>query len=332
MSDLRHSRLSRRSFLAGLFSCGVAASCLTPLDVLAVPAVHRETRLFMGTIVSIDMVGVSSQQAQDVAAQAFAEGLRLESLFTRFDSSAPLGVLNAQGSLADVPPELAAVVDAAARIHALSKGAFDPTVLPVLQALERLDRGESVPEGELSRLYANVDFARVGRGSRLSLPAGMALTLDGIAKGHVAQKMSEALLRHGVANHLVNAGGDIVACGCPEPGRKWRVAVEDPARRGHYPAALWLGNGAVATSGVYEQPLLGGRASHLVIPASRSRNGTVSASVAAPSGYMADALATAFSVMSPRRAIDTAAKVPGVSVCLVQDDGRVFTSAGWPAA
>lgn len=323
---IHRPRPTRRSFLAGLLSCGLAAGCLRPLETLAATGNHRQTALFMGTFVTIDAVGVSAAHADDAMAAAFAEGRRLEALLTRHDAAAPLGVLNAQGRLSDVPGELRCVLDAAADMHAASHGAFDPTILPVLDAL-----ASGASEREAARLYGSVDYTRLERGHDLVLPAGMAVTLDGIAKGQVAQAMSDALYRHGVRDHLVNAGGDIVARGCPEKGRRWRVAVEDPAHRGRYPSVIELGDAAIATSGVYEQKVGAAGADHLVLPATRSWSETVSASVIAPAGARADALATAFSVMAPNDALRTAARLPGVSLCLVLASGRVRTSPGWPA-
>ena len=47
----------------------------------------------------------------------------------------------------------------------------------------------------------------------------------------------------------------------------WRVAVEDPEKRGHYPQVLALYNQAIATSGGYEMHYdAEGRHHHLLDP------------------------------------------------------------------
>ena len=107
-------KTSRRDFLrwtlagSGLLLAG-AASVLEPVPARAVArfaAPVQQTALFMGTMVSITVACSSSTQAHDAMDLAFAEGRRLEALLTRHDAAAPLGVLNSQGSLRDVPPEL----------------------------------------------------------------------------------------------------------------------------------------------------------------------------------------------------------------------------------
>ncbi|MCI6333971.1 MAG: FAD:protein FMN transferase, partial [Desulfovibrio piger] len=273
-------KTSRRDFLrwtlagSGLLLAG-AASVLEPAPARAVTrlgAPTQQTALFMGTMVSITVACPSSTQAHDAMDLAFAEGRRLEALLTRHDAAAPLGVLNSQGSLRDVPPELLNVWQRAHGICHLTGGAFDATVLPLVRLLESRSNPEGeleLPESDLREALALVDTEAVyaGRDGMRLERQGMGLTLDGIAKGHIVDAMSAVLLRAGCENHLINAGGDILARGHKAPGVFWRVAVEDPEKRGHYPQVLELYNQAIATSGGYEMHYdAEGRHHHLLDP------------------------------------------------------------------
>ena len=80
---------------------------------------------------------------------------------------------------------------------------------------------------------------------------GMALTLDGIAKGYVVDRMVEVLAAHGVRHALVDAGGDIRALGGRADRRPWRVGVQDPRRPEALVEMIALADAAVATSGDY---------------------------------------------------------------------------------
>mgnify|MGYP002236425829 CR=1 FL=1 len=79
----------------------------------------------------------------------------------------------------------------------------------------------------------------------------MGITLDGIAKGYIADRVSAVLTSAGVKNHLVNAGGDIMASGHKSPGVPWRVAVQSTTGPA-YAGELSLSGKAIATSGSYE--------------------------------------------------------------------------------
>ena len=328
----RATRLNRRSFLAGMGA--LAGAAVAPVAVFAKtsPETYQQTALFMGTIVRIDVAGAPASLAEDGVAKAFAEGRRLEAVLTCHDASSPLGVLNSQGSLADVPQELGAVMRQAADIHSLSQGRFDPTVLPLLSLLRSArEEGRRVEPKELAERLELVGFGHVRRSGGLGIESGMGVTLDGVAKGYIAQAMARVLAQTGLANYMVNAGGDIVASGHSCSGAPWRVAVEDPLRAGAYPCAVSLTDRSLATSGVYEQVLLDGSRSHLVIPASQAMADCVSASVAAPDCALADALATAFAVMEPAKAVQLADAIPGVGCLLLLRSGGSLASRGWSA-
>ena len=57
----------------------------------------------------------------------------------------------------------------------------------------------------------------------------------------------------GARNLCVNAGGDVLARGEPEPGRAWRVGIRHPEVAGKVAAVLAVRDLAVATSGLYER-------------------------------------------------------------------------------
>ena len=329
MSKNEISGLSRRHFLAAMAAAGLVQAT-SPL-VAAKTFGYQETALFMGTLVRIDVAGVSEARAEDAVEHAFAKGRELEAVLTRFDSSSPLGVLNSQGSLEDVPPQLSLMLERSRLVHRLTEGSFEPSILPLLQAMQDASaRGEQLHSDNAGELLSRVDYTRVQTGNGVRLGEGMSLTLDGIAKGYIAQEMSRELARMGCPNHLVNAGGDIVASGRPDHARAWNIAIQSPFSRTRVRGSVQLHGGALATSGVYEQRLSGGR-SHLVIPRTLERPDAVSATVWAPDGAMADALATAFCVLPYAKVLQICSSLRDVEAMIVLWDGSLVCSQGWPA-
>ena len=134
----------------------------------------------------------------------------------------------------------------------------------------------------------------------LQIP-GMGVTLDGIAKGYVVDRMASVLADHGLEDFLINAGGDIRSAGLREDGEPWRVGVQDPKKQGDLPDVIGLSNGAVATSGSYEIYFDRDRSYHHIVSARTgdSPRSSESVSVVAPTTLAADALATAVFVMEP---------------------------------
>ena len=218
----------------------------------------------------------------------------------------------------------------------LTGGAFDVTVLPLLRLLDahRNPTGSlRLAEGELREALELVGAEHLeasGKALRFAR-SGMGLTLDGVAKGHIAEAMSRELAAAGCPDHLVDAGGDMVARGRKAPDAPWRVAVEDPQKRGEYPQVVELpAGGAIATSGGYEVFYDAAQShSHLVSPATGQSPALAGVTVTAPDGLMADALATALSVMPPREALALADALPGCACCLLRRDGLAQVSGRW---
>lgn len=157
--------------------------------------------------------------------------------------------------------------------------------------LSRLDRGELTLDevsADMREVLDVAERARVDSGGAFDVrsPEGR-LDTNGVVKGWAAQRAADVLLAAGMTDFCLNAGGDVVAHGGPEPGAPWRVAVRDPRDAQAVIAVLEVCDGAVATSGTYE------RGAHVWDGRTGSRElSLVAATVVAPDLVTADVLAT----------------------------------------
>jgi thiamine biosynthesis lipoprotein len=323
--------VDRRTFLkaAGVLGAGAVLGggmLRTALRVLGDEPVHSRMRTGMGTFVEIDVAGAPSDLADEAIARAFDEMDRLVAILSRHDASSPLSQLNERGRLDAPQPEVVDVVLAALDVHRRSGGRFDPTVLPLVELLESTRDGSAPSPHEVTERLALVDAAAIrfdDRGVSLDRE-GMHLTLDGIAKGYIVDRMSDVLAGAGATSHLVNAGGDIRTRGERASGHPWRIAVQDPEKRGDYPAVIRMRDGAVATSGSYERFYNADHTRHHIIdPQTGASPGRlVSATVRAASVLEADALSTAVFVMGPQRGAQLVAATAGAEVLTIDAAGK----------
>ena len=162
----------------------------------------------------------------------------------------------------------------------------------------------------------------------------MGVTLDGIAKGFIVDRVAESLGGQGLENYLINAGGDIRAAGTKEEKQPWTVAVQDPAKNGEFPDVIHLSDGAVATSGSYEVYFDRERTFHHIVNSrtGRSPNLNASVSVVAPSSMAADALATTAFVMEPDDGLAFIDALRGCECLIIDKDGRELKSKRWKSA
>jgi thiamine biosynthesis lipoprotein len=341
--------VDRRTFLKACGALGVGAVAggivQSKFDVVGLVRGLKkvsQTRVAMGTYVTITAVHQSRDLAEEAIGRAFEEMDRQIAIFNRYDSTTPVSVLNRDGRLAGPPPELTNLVTWATHFNQLSNGAFDVTVKPLIDLFDATvgRDGRTFPrDDQIADALALVDADGVevaGGSVRFNKP-GMGVTLDGIAKGHIVDMMSASLASSGVRNHLINAGGDIRTSGSTVSGDPWTIAIEDPKKKRNYPDVIHMTDGAVATSGNYEIFYDKERVFHHVVDprTGNSPHYSVGVTVRTTSVMVADALSTGIFVMEPRAglALLDSARSAYVANCLILGaDGSRHVSDGWESA
>lgn len=341
-----HRTMKRRAFLRGASVAGVAvlAGQLVPAPLSYAASslqgntsspITQETYLLMGTMVTLTAHAPQQEVVLGAFAAAQQEMLRLIDVHSRHSGSSALGILNSQGSLKDAPPELASLLHRAMGLAKVTEGLFNPAVQPLVDLFGRSTTTAlkaNIHTQDLHEAMALADPAAISlQGNSIRLTkTGMGLTLDGIAKGTIADAASAVLSAHGIGNFMVNAGGDIRVQGNSPKGTPWVIGIENPARKGYPAEAVALATGAIATSGGYENRFdTLGTTHHLVNPFTGQSPRLAGVTVAAPSTELADALATAFCLMPPSQSISLCAATPGVECLLYGENGERSTSPGW---
>ncbi|MCA9569770.1 MAG: FAD:protein FMN transferase, partial [Myxococcales bacterium] len=170
---------------------------------------------------------------------------------------------------------------------------------------------------------------------------GTALDLSSIAKGHAVDRVSLALSRQGLADHMVEVGGEVRVAGSG-PAGLWRLGVDAP-EEGSVPgqsfvAVLQLTNQGLATSGNYRNlvEVDGRRVHHTMDPRTGrpAMTDVASATVVAPTCRQADALATAVMALGAEAGLALLEGLPDVEgLVLVAGDPLVQrTTTGMDAA
>jgi len=278
------------------------APLLLPL-LVSCAAEERDSFFAMDTVVELCAVG--GDHALEGARRAVEN---VEGWADCYDPEAELYRLNlsAGGGPVRVSKGLAEVLEVALRVAGKSGGAFDPTVLPLLEAYGFNGEKWRVPGNEeIAKILPRVDYRRIElAGDSVEIPESFALDLGGVAKGYAVDRALRAMEDAGAEAGLVNIGGDIAAFGERSGGGPWTIGVQHPRAPGELFAVLELENGAVATSGDYERYFVvdGVRYHHILDPKTgRPARGLVSVTVTAPSCVLADAYATAVFVLGPEK-------------------------------
>jgi thiamine biosynthesis lipoprotein len=339
----KETAMNRRAFikLSGLLGLGVASAGIIPITAEAVKFNKKmykvsRTRLAMGTFVSMTLIHDSRDKAEEVMGHAFDEIDTLTGLMNRFDDRTAVAQLNREGYLEDTPPEVAEVVARALYHYRLSQGTFDISVKPIVDLFkEKMGEGKKVlpTEKELKQALELVDSNKIELKERAIYfkKPGMEITLDGIAKGYIVDRVSAMIAGHNIKNHLINAGGDIRTMGARADKKPWTVAIQDPLKRRNYPDIIHMNNGAIATSGNYEIYFDREKMFHHIVDprTGLSPELSTSVSVIAPTTMDADALATGVFVMNPVKGAGFINSLPQCESLVVAKDGTQLKSRGW---
>ena len=338
MSDASGRSLPRRQVLRITATVGVSAILGGGLlrAALERAGLHRvrQTRTQMGTLVTISAVHPDAEAARMMVADTFDEIERLESLLSRHRVGTPVWSLNETGVIRAPAPEVLEVVQKGLDYSALTAGAFDITIAPLLNLYHASfsEAGVAPPREEVLRALALVGSRHIQVSDREIAfeKAGMAVTLDGIAKGYIVDRAVDVLRKRGAERVLVNAGGDMASAGERLGGDAWRIGLQDPRVPDGSLGVLQLRGESVATSGDYMQYFTADMSLHHILDprTGSSPVHTSGVSVVAPSAMAADALSTAALVLGPREGMELLNRLDGIEGMIVTKDQTVLKSRG----
>jgi len=187
-----------------------------------------------------------------------SEIVRLEGLWSRFDPTSDISVLNRSCGPQLVAPETADLLIRAIEAWHRTDGRFDPTLHDDLvgsgydrdfatitdRPLQPIPGGRRRPLGQAGSMCGRIEIDRTT--GTVTLPPRTAIDAGGLGKGLAADRVTDLALRLGASGAMVNLGGDLRCRGrAPDPGG-WVIGTR--AAPGQPSRTVVLGRGGVATS------------------------------------------------------------------------------------
>lgn len=263
----------------------------------------------MGTTWSVQAVAPPAELAAHV--KQILDGIIAQmshwepsSAISRFNCAAP-------GAWRQLPPEFSAVLAATQAVSAASGGAFDPAMgaLADLWGFGPLG-SRPVPDARAvaqARDGSIEHDALLLRARRFGFAS---LDLSGIAKGYAVDAVVGRLRALGVADFLAEIGGEFAGAGIRPDGQPWWVDIEPVPGAALEGVRVALHGLAIATSGDYRRWFTaeGRHYAHTLDPRTGMPldNGVASVTVLHAQCMLADAWATALTVLGPDAGMVTA--------------------------
>ena len=286
------------------------------------------------------------EKTQELVDTRLAE---INKLMSTYDLESELSQFNHSGSTDWFPvsEETASVVEYALKVAEESRGAFDPTVGPLVNLWGFGPNGrrrEPPSEDEIESARQSIGFQNLE--VRLEPPAlrkaipNLQVDLSAIAKGYAADAIGHLLDKLGYESYMVEIGGEVVTSGTKPGGMPWRIGIEKPDSAGRdiemvVEFTKTSKNRALATSGDYRNYFVhdGMRYSHTIDPRTGNpvTHDLATVTVLAESCMRADALATALLALGPRNGYDWAEKQEIITMLVSRkgDEYESLSTTGW---
>lgn len=218
-----------------------------------------------------------------------------------------------------------------------SGGAFDVTVEPLVNLWGFGRKGKrAVPpdEEEIANALHTIGTRYVsilGDTAIIKDKPNLQLDFGAIAKGYGVDAVAKLLARQGLANFMVEIGGELKVNG--QKGKeKWKIGIDRPEAGlqpgEHLQSILHIKDMAMATSGDYRNYFRYADSiyTHEIDPRTGRpiQNSVASVTVIAPSCMIADAMATAIMVMGAEAGMKWIEAKKGIETLIILHDGKNF--------
>ena len=311
---------------------GVSACQQTNYEILALNG------LTMGTTYSVkinaDNAFVEKNQISDDIDEILSEINQSMSTYIKESELSNINFSTISGwqSISD---DLFEVIDHAINVSLKTNGAFDITIAPLVNLWgfgpDKLQN--KIPTDEIIELTKqNTGYKKISIDKSLKkiskLDPNLHIDLSGIAKGFAVDKIARYLDKRGFKNYLVEIGGELIGKGLNKDNEIWQIGIENPDNNSDtIKRIIQLKDMAMATSGNYMNYFEkdGVRYSHTINPVTGKpiKHKLASVTVLDNSAMNADALATAFMVLGPEKALSLANNLK-IAVYLIIKDGKSF--------
>ena len=253
-NDRRPARRAARALLLGL----VLLLMIIPQTGCGNKEPVSGSDVYLDTQCDVTIYEIKESQAQEIIKGAFDEIALYESYLSRTIEGSYVDLINhAEGDTVMINKVVADAIQAGIEAGEYSHGHFDITIGRVSELWDFKSENPDVPSSkELKKAVATVDYRDVILESNevtLKNPDAK-LDLGGIAKGFVADRITEYLESQGVASGLINLGGNVVAIGTKNGSDPFEVGIERPySDRTEIIGSVSVIDQTVVTSGIYER-------------------------------------------------------------------------------
>ena len=235
-----------------------------------------------------------------------------------------------------ISEDLAALLSEGLDITRESDGAFDIAIAPLTSLWDFTAEDPKVPDDaaiQKALPLCSSDGVTID-GQDITLPSDdIQFDVGAIAKGYIADRMKDLLVKKGVKSAIINLGGNVLCIGSKPDGTPFKVGIQKPfADRNETEAVMDITGKSVVSSGIYERCFKqGGKLYHHILNPQTGypyENGLISVTIISDQSVDGDALSTTCFALGLEDGLKFAEK-KGVQAVFITEDYELHYTDGF---
>ena len=235
-----------------------------------------------------------------------------------------------------ISEDLAALLSEGLDITRESDGAFDIAIAPLTSLWDFTAEDPKVPDDAAIQKVlplCSSDGVTID-GQDITLPFDdIQFDVGAIAKGYIADRLKDFLVKKGVNSAIINLGGNVLCIGSKPDGTPFKVGIQKPfADRNETEAVMDITGKSVVSSGIYERCFKqGGKLYHHILnpqTGSPYENGLISVTIISDQSVDGDALSTTCFALGLEDGLKFAEK-KGVHAVFITEDYELHYTDGF---
>lgn len=298
-----------------------------------------KSTFLLDTIISISIYDTTDES---IIEEAFDLIRHYEGIYSRTLESSELFKLNARklpfiNGTYTVSDELADVLKEAYYYSSLTDGAFDLTIEPISSLWDFTSDTPVVPDRKtIAKKLPYVNYKNVHiKGNQVSFDSEeMGIDLGAIAKGYIADRVKEFLLKKGVKSAMINLGGNVLCVGEKPDGTAFNIGIQKPfGGSNETVAVVEIKDWSVVSSGVYERCFtVDGTFYHHILDAKTgypTDNDLIGVTIISKESVVGDGLSTSVFTLGLKKGMELIDSLEDVYAVFITDDNKLHYSNGF---
>ena len=235
-----------------------------------------------------------------------------------------------------ISEDLAALLSEGLDITRESDGAFDIAIAPLTSLWDFTAEDPKVPDDadiQNALPQCSSDGVTID-GQDITLPSDdIQFDVGAIAKGYIADRLKDFLVKKGVNSAIINLGGNVLCIGSKPNGTPFKIGIQKPfADRNETEAVMDITGKSVVSSGIYERCFKqGGKLYHHILNPQTGypyENGLISVTIISDQSVDGDALSTTCFALGLEDGLKFAEK-KGVQAVFITEDYELHYTDGF---